>query len=164
MRVCRTILQLAEATGQRIQIVTGPNGSGKSVYLQTVGLLVLLAQAGRQVFDTALCPRQKGRFSGLWTDWRCMRGSLNLRQECEITHNTSSFADDMWYTGHVLRLATKQTLVLFDEFGKGTCVSDGIGLFCATIEHMEAREVFQRVAMTTHFHGTGLTQKWQCIA
>ena len=103
-------LQLAPGDGApgNVAIVTGPNYSGKSVYLKTVGLLPYLAQVG------CFVPAQQavlGVVDRLFT-------RIHSLETASV--NQSSFCIDLSQVGLMLRHATPRSLLLVDEFGKGT--------------------------------------------
>jgi len=91
-----------------INVITGPNFSGKSCYIRQVGILVYLSQIG------CFIPADKATIS--ITDKILAR--INLIESCGIPQ--SSFQMDLSQMSTVLRQATPKTLVLIDEFGKGT--------------------------------------------
>eukprot|EP00927_Polykrikos_kofoidii_P070976 TRINITY_DN67328_c0_g1_i1.p1 TRINITY_DN67328_c0_g1~~TRINITY_DN67328_c0_g1_i1.p1 ORF type:complete len:1045 (-),score=180.72 TRINITY_DN67328_c0_g1_i1:522-3656(-) len=108
----------------RVQVVTGANLSGKSVYLKQVGLIVLLAQVGSFVpaddAELGLCDFLFSRI-----------------QSCEgAAVRCSTFGLDLTQVSRALRHATAQSLVLLDEFGKGTQAADGVALLAATLEYL----------------------------
>ena len=123
-----------------IAILTGPNGSGKSVYLRTVGILVLLSQAG------CFVPAEK-----------CVMGLVDrlftriLSQEAASALGLSSFTIDVNAIGSMCRHATPRSLLLIDEFGKGTNCIDGVSLLCATVRYFLRNQSPPKIVITTHF-------------
>ncbi|KAG0262020.1 MutS protein msh5 [Actinomortierella ambigua] len=77
---------------------------------------------------------------------------LQTRETVSKVHST--FMADLSQVSHAIRMATRRSLVVLDEFGKGTATTDGAGLFCGVIEHFAglARDQRPRVLATTHFH------------
>ncbi|KAG0236515.1 MutS protein msh5 [Actinomortierella wolfii] len=125
-----------------VMILCGPNCSGKSVYIKQVAMITYMAHIGSFVpADHALI--------GL-TDKILTR--LQTRETVSKVHST--FMADLSQVSMALRMATQRSLVVIDEFGKGTATTDGAGLFCAVIEHFAKMESMQRprVLATTHFH------------
>ncbi|KAI8897851.1 muts domain V-domain-containing protein [Globomyces pollinis-pini] len=118
-------------------IITGPNSSGKSVYLQQVALIVFMAHLGSFVpCDKAII--------GI-TDKILVR----LSASSSVLSNQSSFYHDLNQARACIFDSTPKSLVIMDEFGKGTIPSDGIGLFCAIIKHLCGRT---KLIACTHFH------------
>ncbi|KAF9163576.1 MutS protein msh5 [Actinomortierella ambigua] len=77
---------------------------------------------------------------------------LQTRETVSKVHST--FMADLSQVSHAIRMATRRSLVVLDEFGKGTATTDGAGLFCGVIEHFAGltRDQRPRVLATTHFH------------
>jgi DNA mismatch repair protein MSH5 len=125
----------------RTLILTGPNHSGKSVYLKQVATIVYLAQIGSYV------PAERAVL-GL-TDKILARIST---QE-SVSRVESAFAIDLKQIAQAMRGATARSLVLADEFGKGTSSDDGAGLLAALTDHLlQMGSECPRVLLATHFH------------
>ncbi|GAA5933957.1 hypothetical protein JCM10213_008486 [Rhodosporidiobolus nylandii] len=126
--------------GKSMLIVTGANFSGKSVYLKQVALIVFLAHIGCFVpADSAII--------GL-TDRILTR--VSTRES--VTRGASAFMIDLQQVSFLLRNATPSSLILLDEFGKGTEADDGAGLFCGVIEHLvNLGANAPRTLVATHF-------------
>eukprot|EP00415_Alexandrium_ostenfeldii_P004221 UN4221 len=110
-----------------VQVVTGANLAGKTVYLKQVGLIVLLAQVGSFV------PAEKaelGLCDILFSRIHTSEGSLT---------RCSSFAFDVANVSLALSHATSASLVLLDEFGKGTHAVDGVALLGAVLVSIDLR-------------------------
>jgi DNA mismatch repair protein MSH5 len=129
-----------EAYG-RCMVITGANGSGKSVYLKQIGLIVLLSHIGCYVpADSCSLPVFKRMFG-------------RLQNMETVMHDKSAFAIDLCQVKRMIDASTPQTLLLIDEFGKGTCTDDGVGLCAASLRHlMKDTETMPYIIMTTHFH------------
>jgi len=125
----------------RFHIVTGPNSSGKSVYLKQIGLLVHLAQIGSFVpAEHAELPLFDGIFC---------RFDRNLSSSIQL----SSFANDCCEMSYILKNCSGQSLVLLDEFGKGTRKEHGIALLTGIIRHFDGLgNSMPTIVMTSHFH------------
>ncbi|KAH9941054.1 muts domain V-domain-containing protein [Amylocystis lapponica] len=131
-----------------IVICTGANASGKSVYLKQIALIQYMAQIGCFVpADSATLGVVDKIFTRVQT-----RESVSKVQ--------SAFMIDLNQVSFALRNATERSLILLDEFGKGTLSSDGAGLFCGVINHLARRgAACPKVIAATHFHdvfSTGL--------
>jgi DNA mismatch repair protein MSH5 len=125
-------------------ILTGPNYSGKSVYLKQVALIVFMAHIGSFV------PADSARVGV--TDKILSR--VTTRET--VSRIQSAFMIDLQQISLALSLATRRSLLIIDEFGKGTDSSDGAGLACAVLEHLFSLDVESpKVIAATHYHGMG---------
>ncbi|XP_031553158.1 mutS protein homolog 5-like [Actinia tenebrosa] len=125
----------------RMTILTGPNASGKSVYLKQVGLIVFMAHIGSFVpADSAII----GVTDRIFT-------RIHTRETVSI--GLSTFMIDLGQVATAVQGATEHSLVIIDEFGKGTATVDGLSLLCATLKHWLAfNERCPRIFVSTHFH------------
>ncbi|GAA6033865.1 hypothetical protein JCM8097_000376 [Rhodosporidiobolus ruineniae] len=122
-----------------MMVLTGANFSGKSVYLKQVALIVFLAHIG------CFVPAEEATI-GL-TDRILTR--VSTRES--ITRGASAFMIDLQQVSFLLRNLTPSSLVLLDEFGKGTEPDDGAGLFCGVVEELVGRgEGAPRTLIATH--------------
>ncbi|KAI9849062.1 MAG: MutS protein msh5 [Thelocarpon superellum] len=110
--------------GPSLMLLTGPNFSGKSVYLKQVALIVYMAHIGSFV------PARQATV-GL-TD----RILTRIATRETVSRVQSAFMTDLQQMSLALHLATRRSLILIDEFGKGTDASDGAGLACGIFEHL----------------------------
>ncbi|XP_035698854.1 mutS protein homolog 5-like [Branchiostoma floridae] len=126
----------------RLSVLTGPNASGKSVYLKQVGLIVFLAQVGSFVpAESATI----GLVDRIFT-------RIHTRESVSV--GLSTFMIDLNQVSLALRCTTDRSLVLFDEFGKGTATVDGISLMTASLGHLLSRGASCPLTIvSTHFHG-----------
>lgn len=124
-----------------VMVLTGPNHSGKSVYLKQVAIVVFLAQIGSFVPAEYAC-------IGL-TD----RLLTRIATRESVSRNESAFAIDLKQAAFSINFATRRSLILVDEFGKGTNVLDGAGLVTALLDHFLKMGVeAPKVLAATHFH------------
>jgi DNA mismatch repair protein MutS len=123
----------------RLLIITGPNMAGKSVYIRQVALIVLLAQMG------SFCPAESAQV-GL-TDRIFVRAGASD----DITQGRSTFLVEMSEVAHILRHATRHSLIVLDEVGRGTSTYDGVGLAWSVGEYLHDT-VCARVLFATHYH------------
>lgn len=124
----------------RVNIITGPNNSGKSVYLRQVGHIVFMAHIGSFV------PADSCTI-GL-TD----RIMSRMQSHDSISVHQSTFATDLLQINAMTKDATERSLLLIDEFGKGTLALDGIALLSSTLNHMVALgETCPKVFCSTHY-------------
>ena len=127
--------------GPSMLIMTGPNYSGKSVYLKQVALIVYMAHIGSFV------PAEKAKV-GL-TDMILTR--IATRET--VSRNQSAFLIDLQQVAIAMSLATRRSLVVIDEFGKGTKATDGAGLACGLFEYfLGLGPQRPKVLGATHFH------------
>jgi DNA mismatch repair protein MSH5 len=127
--------------GPSMLIMTGPNYSGKSVYLKQNALIVYMAHIGSFV------PAEKATI-GL-TDKILTR--IATRES--VSRSQSAFMIDLQQVALSMALATRRSLVVIDEFGKGTGVVDGAALACGVFEHFLNLGVDRpKVLGATHFH------------
>jgi DNA mismatch repair protein MSH5 len=120
-----------------IAMVTGPNYSGKSCYLSMVGVVVYMAHLG------CFVPCDRARI-GL-TDRLLVR--ISSVETCAVPQST--FQIDLTQMGKILRHSTKKSLVLVDEFGKGTAPMSGMAVLAAAVDKLST--VGCKVVCTTHF-------------
>lgn len=122
-------------------VLTGPNHSGKSVYIKQIAIIVYLAHIG------SFIPAEQATI-GL-TDRLLTR--ISTRES--MAFSESAFAIDLKRVAQAVRHSTAKSLVIIDEFGKGTNVDDGVGLLTAFIDHfLSLGSETPRVLLATHFH------------
>ncbi|XP_019747618.1 mutS protein homolog 5 isoform X1 [Hippocampus comes] len=126
----------------RIKIITGPNSSGKSIYLKQVGLIVFMALIGSDV------PAKGAEIGLVDAIFTCMPGRES------VSVGLSTFMIDLNQMSQTLNSSTGNSLVLIDEFGKGTNTVDGLSLLAATISHWlkKAPIDIPHILLATNFH------------
>lgn len=131
----------SEYNGPSLLLMTGPNYSGKSVYLKQIALIVYMAHIGSFVpADSATI--------GL-TDKILTR--IATRES--VSRTQSAFMIDLQQVALATSMATNRSLVIIDEFGKGTNAADGAGLACGIFEYFLALGPDRpKVLGATHFH------------
>ncbi|KAH1496678.1 hypothetical protein KXV92_004225 [Aspergillus fumigatus] len=126
--------------GPSMLILTGPNYSGKSVYMKQVALNVYLAQVGSFV------PAEKAEIGV------ADKILVKMNSQESVSKIQSTFMNDLQQISFDLKQVTGRSLLLIDEFGKGTNESDGIGVACGILEHLLSLEDAPKVIAATHFH------------
>ncbi|CAO2609117.1 MutS protein homolog 5 [Lemmus lemmus] len=107
----------------RVKVITGPNSSGKSIYLKQVGLITFMALVGSFV------PAEEAEIG-------IIDAIFTRIHSCEsISLGLSTFMIDLNQVAKAVNNATEQSLVLIDEFGKGTNTVDGLALLAAVLRH-----------------------------
>jgi DNA mismatch repair protein MutS len=128
-----------QGEGPSLLLITGPNMGGKSTYLRQAAMLVLLAQMGSFV------PAESMRFGLVDRIYTRIGASDN------VARGRSTFMVEMTETATILNTATRQSLILLDEMGRGTATFDGLSLAWATVEFLHA-ETGARTLFATHYH------------
>ncbi len=124
-----------------IQILTGPNMAGKSTYLRQVALIVLLAQMGSFV------PAKAARIGVV------DRIFTRIGASDAIQRGLSTFMVEMIETAHILNHATRRSLLVLDEIGRGTSTYDGLAIAWAILEFIHnAQHLRAKTLFATHFH------------
>lgn len=120
-------------------LITGPNMSGKSTYMRQVALTIVLAQMGSYVpADEAYLPITDQIFTRI--------GAAD-----DVASGQSTFMVEMMESQHAITHATKNSLLLFDEIGRGTSTYDGMSLAQAMMEYIH-REIGANTLFSTHYH------------
>lgn len=134
-----TLSSEKESETPSFALITGPNMAGKSTFLRQCALIVLMAQTGSFV------PAQAARISPVDRIFCRVGASDNLAR------GESTFLVEMSETAHILRTATRESLVIMDEVGRGTSTEDGLSIAGAVSEYLFS-VVGARTLFATHYH------------
>lgn len=130
---------ILDPAGASMQIVTGPNMAGKSTYLRQVALITLMAQMGSFV------PAAEAKVGVVDRIFTRVGASDNL------VRGESTFMVEMIETANILNTATRQSLLVLDEIGRGTSTFDGISIAWSVAEHIHDR-IGAKTLFATHYH------------
>ena len=124
----------------RLMLITGPNMAGKSTYMRQIALIAVMAQIGSFV------PASEARI-GLVDKVFTRVGASD-----DLASGQSTFMLEMNEVSYILKNATRKSLIVYDEVGRGTSTFDGMSIARAIVEYTSSRKIGAKTLFATHYH------------
>ena len=129
-----------DTDSNRMMIITGPNMAGKSTYMRQVAIITIMAQIGSFV------PAREARIGVVDKVFTRVGASDDLAS------GQSTFMLEMNEVATILKNATKRSLIIYDEVGRGTSTFDGMAIARAVVEYTHSKKIGAKTLFATHYH------------
>ena len=129
-----------DTSANRLMLITGPNMAGKSTYMRQVALITVMAQIGSFV------PAAEARIGVVDKVFTRVGASDDLAS------GQSTFMLEMTEVSYILKNATRKSLIIYDEVGRGTSTFDGMSIARAIVEYTSSRKIGAKTLFATHYH------------
>ncbi|MBP3919837.1 MAG: DNA mismatch repair protein MutS [Clostridia bacterium] len=124
----------------RLALITGPNMAGKSTYMRQVALITVMAQIGSFV------PAKSARIGVV------DRVFTRVGASDDLASGQSTFMLEMTEVAYILAHATRKSLIIYDEIGRGTSTYDGMSIARAVLEYTLGKKIGAKTLFATHYH------------
>ncbi|MBQ9773927.1 MAG: DNA mismatch repair protein MutS [Clostridia bacterium] len=131
---------LLDTDRNRLMLITGPNMAGKSTYMRQVALITVMAQIGSFV---PASEAHVGIVDKVFT---------RVGASDDLASGQSTFMLEMNEVSYILKNATRKSLIIYDEVGRGTSTFDGMSIARAIVEYTNSRKIGAKTLFATHYH------------